>query len=151
MLNRILSSLVLCFMLTTVACNCWQPEHRNDRGCAVLREIVDCTVWALESIGPALVVMVEGFLDGGQWEWSKVGQLAASMGFKDAGCFLSKIQSDYQQKDALKRAGKLGLHEGVAVLPNVEYSAHLTAAVSTFTEWKMKNNAEHIQFSFAKK
>lgn len=100
-MKTVLNVVVLAFIALTVpSCACWQPQHRNDPGCAVLHNVVDCSVAEVQAIIPEfkpLVVqlIVEATGADGKIDWTTVEKGLAAFGLKDGGCILADIEKDF--------------------------------------------------------
>lgn len=81
--------------LTASACACWEknsPDY-NTAKCVVARDTVDCTVTAVESLGPVAWGIVESLL--GQQasiDWSAVLAGLKQAGLRDGSCLLARIE-----------------------------------------------------------
>lgn len=81
-------------------CQCFQAAHRNDPGCAVVHQIVDCSeatvVALLPELKPLVLSIIQKYTNGdGTVDWVAVGKEVGVLGIKDGGCVLADIQNDY--------------------------------------------------------
>lgn len=89
-------------LVLLASCACWQPEHRNDKGCAILHSVIDCTKDALtKQLGRTVSSIIAGFLAGNvSVDWDMLLTRLEEAGIKDGGCILAQIQNDLLSKPA---------------------------------------------------
>lgn len=90
------------FLLFTLAgCACWTPEHRNDKGCAILHQIIDCTTDVIKDLAPSVVGIITGAISGNASpDWDALYTRLEAMGIKDGGCILAQLENDFITKPA---------------------------------------------------
>lgn len=94
-------ALLLGIALMSIAlpgCACWSDvSKKNDVGCIIAHDIVDCTTGAVESALPFFANIVMGLISGGtdpnNIPWNDIESQAETMGIKDGGCFLAQLQN----------------------------------------------------------
>lgn len=78
------------------SCACWQPEHRNDPGCVIVHQIIDCTGDNLPtSIAGVILAYISGTASP---DWNFVLAQLENAGVKDGGCILAQLLNDYAAK-----------------------------------------------------
>jgi hypothetical protein len=124
-------------LLSQAGCTCFQPAHRNDPGCAILNDIVDCTESAVEAnVGqfePVILQLIAKATGAdGKIDWTSVDAGLVDVGVKDGGCTLAQIELDYGTPTAKMSASpkimaaKESYHAGFAEYrskrwPNVKF------------------------------
>ena len=94
------AALLLPFLLIGMtSCACWTPEHRNDKGCAVLHQIIDCTTDVIKDLAPSVVGIITNSINGNSSpDWDGLLQRLEGMGIKDGGCILAQLENDFITK-----------------------------------------------------
>lgn len=85
------------------SCACWKPEHRNDTGCAILHQVIDCSKdAAISNLGPAVAGIVSEFMTGQtNVDWDGVLQRLEATGIKDGGCIIASLENDLLSKASM--------------------------------------------------
>lgn len=100
---KLFAPLLILFALTLPSCTCFQPAHRNDPGCAVLNQVVDCTEANVEALIPqfkpiVLELIAKATGADGTIDQAALDQSLIALGVKDGGCILADIENDYVNK-----------------------------------------------------
>lgn len=106
---------LLMLALFSSSCACWTQEHKNDVGCVVVRQIIDCTTnQATATVVPIVLSMVETFISGSTAvDWGMIEQKLEAFGIRDAGCILASLEDDFLNKakaSQMSAAHAIGLH-----------------------------------------
>jgi len=112
------------------SCYCWEPAHVQEPKCVIAHQIVDCTVGSITSLAPSLIGVFRDLINSGQMDWGQVGQTAAGMGFKDAGCFLAALENDFISK--------------AKASPAMAPKAKMVS--DGFIDWKVKQGVVGVRF-----
>jgi len=130
-------SLCRVFMLLSIAslvlpsCACDAPEKRNTIGCAVLHQVIDCTVdAALSNLGPAAAAIIAQATSGGPVNWDNLLASLEGAGIKDGGCLIAQLQNDF----AIKAAS------------SPQHADNMKAGQSALTRYKIKNKLVGVKY-----
>ena len=117
--------------ITLTGCACWQPEHKNDPKCIVVRQIVDCTTDAIKDMGPVVAGLIGGLINGNtNVDWDMVLSRLEGAGIKDAGCILANLENDFMTKPAA----------------SPEYAQRAKMVHDGFASWKAKHGLADAKF-----
>lgn len=133
--------LLLCALgMGSASCQCWQPQHKNDVGCIVLHQIIDCTTGEIVQLGSPVASVIETYIAGQtSVDWGALEGALEAAGIKDTGCILAQLENDFVKKAPrlLKLAGP------------EHFEAKASSFHSYFADWKMRHGLTGVRFKLA--
>jgi len=86
--------------LLASGCSCFKPETRNTPGCAILHNIIDCTVDAITGgLAQSAQAIVAQYINGNaSVDWDGLLASLEAAGIKDGGCILAQLENQFVGK-----------------------------------------------------
>lgn len=130
-LSLLLPPLLFIMLGATPGCACWQPAHRNDTGCAVLHQIIDCSVDVIKGMSRPVAAIIENYLANNiRPDWDFISKQLEALGTKDGGCILAQLIADFESK--------------MSTSPEAAHKAQIYA--SAMTDWKDKHGIPGVKY-----